>query len=386
LSKRSAGDIVIEGERADMAKPTVLVAGASGLVGTAAAIAFLDAGWEVVAVSRRRPELLEGRNYVHLALDLQDAAACRAAVAGLAAVTHVVYTAVYELPGLIAGWSDPAQIETNGRMLRNLMEPLAARAALEHVTILQGTKAYGGHIRPMRVPAREDQARVEHPNFYWLHEDFLRAQAAERSYSFTILRPQLIVGPNHGVVMNLPPVIGIYAALRRAEGLPFSFPGGADWVWEAVDTRLVARAALWAARAPAAANQTFNLTNGEVFSWRDMWPAMARTLEVDVGPDEPLSLAEYLPARADLWQRVVGAHGLRDIPLPALLGESHYYADLCFAYGADRPPAPTYLSTVKIKQAGFTETWNTEDSFCYWLGDLMSRRILPSGAVTATRP
>src|SRR5690242_6952589 len=37
---------------------TVLVAGASGLVGTAAAIEFADAGWNVIAVSRRRPELL----------------------------------------------------------------------------------------------------------------------------------------------------------------------------------------------------------------------------------------------------------------------------------------------------------------------------------------
>ena len=34
----------------------------------------------------------------------------------------------------------------------------------------------------------------------------------------------MIVGPNHGVVMNLPPVIGVYAALRRAEGLPLAFP------------------------------------------------------------------------------------------------------------------------------------------------------------------
>ena len=356
---------------------TVLIVGASGLVGTAAAIAFMDAGWTVVAASRRRPELLEGRRYRHLALDLQDAVACRAAVDGLDDVTHVVYTAVYEMPGLIAGWSDPRQIETNGRMLRNLMEPLGERAALEHVTILQGTKAYGGHIRPMRVPAREHQPRVEHPNFYWLHEDFLRGQSAERGYAFTIFRPQLIVGPNHGVVMNLPPVIGIYAAMRRAEGLPFSFPGGADWVWEAVDARLVGNAALWAAGSPAAANQTFNLTNGEVFSWRDMWPALARTLGVEVGADEPQSLAQYLPARAELWQRITAEHGLRPIPLPDLLGESHHYADLCFAYGQDRPPAPTYLSTVKIKQAGFAETCNTEESFCHWLQDLMARKLLP---------
>jgi nucleoside-diphosphate-sugar epimerase len=284
---------------------------------------------------------------------------------------------VYELPGLIAGWRDPEQIETNGAMLGNLLDPLLDVAKLEHVTILQGTKAYGGHVRPMRIPARESQPRVEHPNFYWLHEDYVREQSARRGFAFTILRPQLIVGPNHGVVMNPLPVIGIYAAMRRAEGLPFSYPGGADWVWEMVDTRLVARAALWAARAPAAAGRTFNLTNGEVFAWRDLWPAMASTLGVETGPDEPLSMAEYLPARAALWSEIVAKHELRAIPLADLLGESHHYADLCFAYGATRAPAPTFVSTVAIKQAGFTEVCDTEQSVCHWLNDLMARRILP---------
>ena len=104
---------------------------------------------------------------------------------------------------------------------------------------------------------------------------------------------------------------------------------------------------------------------------------MARTLGVENGPDEPHSLAAYLPARAALWADIVQAHDLQPVPLTELLGESHHYADLCLAYGATRPPAPTFVSTVRIKQAGFTETCNTETSVCYWLEDLMTRRILP---------
>jgi nucleoside-diphosphate-sugar epimerase len=356
----------------------VLVVGASGLVGTAAAHAFLDAGWAVVAASRRRPELLEGRDYRHVALDLQDAAACESVARVLPQVTHVVYTAVFELPGLIAGWSDPEQIATNGRMLRNLIDPLCKHGQLQHVTILQGTKAYGAAVRPMRVPARESQPRVAHPNFYWLHEDYIAEKSASEGFSYTILRPQLIVGPNHGVVMNLPPVVGAYAAIRRQEGLPFSYPGGPDWVWEAVDARLVGNACVWAAGNEVAAGQTYNLTNGEVFLWRDMWPAIAETLGMEVGPDEPFSVAQYLNERADIWDEVVARHGLREMPLTDLLGESHYYADLCFACGAEQAPAPTFVSTVKIKQAGFTETYDSEQSFCYWLRDLQARTILPS--------
>ena len=119
---------------------TVLVVGASGLVGTAAALSFLDADWKVVAASRREPALLAGRDYQHIVLDLKDAVACRKEAANLADVTHVVYAAVFELPGLVRGWSDPEQIATNGRMLENLMEPLAEVADREHGNTAQNGK------------------------------------------------------------------------------------------------------------------------------------------------------------------------------------------------------------------------------------------------------
>ena len=210
-----------------------------------------------------------------------------------------------------------------------------------------------------------------------MQEDYLREKAAERAFRHTIFRPQLIVGPNYGVVMNLPPVIGAYAAVCREEGRPFSFPGGVPYVWEAVDTRLVAHAIRWAATTPEADGQHYNLTNGEVFSWRDLWPSMAEVLGVEVGPDEPLSLAEFLPAQAGVWDRIVQRHGLRPIPMEQLLGESHFYADFCFAYGATERPPPAFVSTVKIKQAGFCETHDTEASFSYWLRVLQDRGVLP---------
>ena len=356
---------------------SVVVAGASGLVGTACVDQFLDDGWDVVAVSRRRPEPFSDRPYRHLPIDLRDAAACREALSGLTGTTHVVYTAVHEKPGLVPGWSEPDQMETNLDMLRNFLEPIMSAARLEQVTILQGTKAYGIHLHPMPVPARERMPRDDHPNFYWLQEDFLREMAKQQGWAWTIMRPQLIVGPNYGVVMNLPPVIGAYAAICREEGRPFSFPGGSPYVWEAVDTRLVAGAIRWAATAPEAAGQHFNLTNGEVFSWHDLWPAMADVLGVEIGPPEPLSLADFLPSKAQAWAAIIDKYGLRDVPMDKLLGESHHYADFCFAYGLESPPPYAFVSTVKIKQAGFTQAWDTEESFRYWLQVLIDRKILP---------
>lgn len=358
---------------------TVLIAGASGLVGAAAVDKFLNEGWDVIAASRRKPEVDSTRPFTHIALDLQDAAACKAAAANLGHVTHVIYTAVFELPGLVPGWSEKVQMDTNLQMLQNLIDPLAASAkGLKHVSLLQGTKAYGVHLHPIRIPARERFPRDNHENFYWLQEDYLKAKSAASGFAFSIWRPQLIVGPNYGVVMNLPPIIGAYAAICKEEGKPFSFPGGAGWVWEAVDTNLVADALFWGAEAEAAKGETFNLTNGEVFEWRDIWPAMAKVLGVEVGPDNPVQLAEWLPSKSDVWDRIVEKYGLRKVKMSELVGESHHYADFCFAYGATASPPPAFVSTVKIKKAGFCGVADTEETFCYWLRKLQERKILPT--------
>lgn len=365
---------------------TVLIVGASGLIGTATVDAFLDAGWAVIASSRRKPETFSTREFEHLPIDLLDEKACDQAFGSLAHVTHVVYAAVYEMPGLISGWSDPQQMETNRRMLCNVIEPLSRASRLEHVTVMQGTKAYGMQprregdavrYRPMRIPARESAPRVEHPNFYWLQEDYIRENAQQRGYAWTILRPTIVIGPNVGVVMNTIPVIGVYASLCREEGLPFAYPGHVPFVREAADVRLIAGACVWAANTPAAHGEHFNLTNGEVFSWRDLWPSITHFFGLELSPDRPLKLAEYLPSRASLWDHMVEKHGLRKLSMAQILGESHHSADQRFGYGLQEPPPPVFVSTVKIKQAGYTDTFDTEQAVKHWLGVLMDRKIIP---------
>jgi hypothetical protein len=108
-----------------------------------------------------------------------DESACVELADQLRGLTHVVYTALHERPELIAGWRQEAQIRTNDRMVRNLFTVVEKVAPeLQHVTLLQGTKAYGVHVRPIAIPAREDRDEMrEEPNFYWLQEEFLKAAA-----------------------------------------------------------------------------------------------------------------------------------------------------------------------------------------------------------------
>src|SRR6266436_2959076 len=68
----------------------VLVTGASGLLGVAAIEKFLAAGWKVVGVSRRKPQLPSGRDIDFLSVDLRDEGRARAAFEPLTDITHMI--------------------------------------------------------------------------------------------------------------------------------------------------------------------------------------------------------------------------------------------------------------------------------------------------------
>jgi len=359
-----------------MARKTVLIAGATGLVGYAALKHFAaEPGSAVIALSRRLPPDVPSAR--HLRLDLTDAGACEGAAEALRDVTHLVYAALFELPGLVEGWRNDQQIDTNDRMLRNLLGTLMRAApGLRHVTLLQGTKAYGVHIRPLAVPAREGRSELrEQANFYWNQEAYLRAARLGQDWGFTILRPVLIIGEAIGGAMNLIPALGVHAAVMRERGPILPYPGGAERVSQAVDADLLARAIGWAGEAEAARDETFNVTNGDVFSWPNVWPAIADAAGMRTGPDEPFLLQSL--GRAD-WDRARERYGLASPGLAEFVGLSLEYADYQMRYGHTEPGPPAIVSTVKIAQAGFHEVMDTEVMFRKWFKVFQKKRLLPA--------
>lgn len=358
-------------------KKKVLVAGATGVVGLAAMRHFARQDVSTIALSRRPVRSSYGAS--HHCVDLTDGEQTAALIAQHPDITHVVYAALYEKPGLIEGWREADQIAQNDRMLRNLLGPIVAHCPeLTHVALLQGTKAYGAHLRPIDLPARENRSEHGHDNFYWLQEAYLREQAESSGWSWTILRPQIIFGDALGVAMNLIPVLGVYGALLKDRGEPLHFPGGAPGVLEAVDADLLARAIDWAGEAAEGRNQIFNVTNGDVFAWREVWPAIAEALGMRVGEDRPRSLADMLGKAGAHWQKIAQRETLLEPELAQLLGESHHYADFTMAYGFgdDRPP-PALVSTIKLRTAGFHEVMDTEAMLRKWFATLQAEQILP---------
>src|SRR5471030_1116295 len=294
-----------------MPRKQVLIAGASGLVGHAAMRHFgADPDCDVIALSRRAPDDTHGARF--LPLDLTDAAACEQLAKSLPDITHLVYAALYERPGLVAGWQEREQIETNDRMLRNVLDPLERHAKnLRHVTLLQGTKAYGVHVRPLSVPARENRSEMhEQPNFYWNQERILRERQKDKGWSWTILRPVLIVGDSVGSAMNVIPALGVYAAMmRRAGRTALDYPGGVGRVAQAIDADLLARCIAWSGEAEKARNEIFNITNGDVFVWPNVWPAIAEALGFPPGSNVPLSLDKDIRPRESEWAEIRTRHG-----------------------------------------------------------------------------
>lgn len=353
----------------------IAIMGASGVVGRALLEHLQATGTRVTGYSRRPPDLPDAR---HVPLDLMDSRQCRDAVqTHMTGTTHLVYTALYEKPGVIQGWREQDQMQTNLDMLRNLIEPLLEQApGLRHITLLQGTKAYGAHIMPMRIPGREREPRVEHENFYWLQEDYLKDLQSRHEFALTIWRPQIIFGHALGAPMNLIAALGVYGALCTAKGEPLHYPGGPSGVMEAIDADLLARAIAFSFDNPAFADETFNITNGDVFRWQDLWPAIAAHLRMDPGAPRRQLLSE-LCYDEQAWAQVVQQHHLANPTVRGLVGDSFFYADALFNSYGDQLPPPSLVSTIKLRQAGFGECVDTEDMFGHWFDKLRALRLLP---------
>src|SRR4051794_21798709 len=112
-----------------------LVVGVTGITGHNAAERLLESGWEVVGVSRTPPAALPAAAPV--AVDLPDAAATRAALAG-ADPTHVFFGTWSRQP------TEAKNIRVNGAMLRNVLRAVEEAPGLRHVALVTGLKHYLG--------------------------------------------------------------------------------------------------------------------------------------------------------------------------------------------------------------------------------------------------
>jgi nucleoside-diphosphate-sugar epimerase len=343
---------------------TALIAGAAGIIGDALMRELDRNGWRVRGLSRRR--LL---NHPSIQADLTDADATAATLRGAADTTHVFYAALAPDPDLAT------EAARNAAMLGNLLDGLeTAGAPLQRVIIYQGFKIYGIHLgAKVPTPARESDPPHMPPNLYMAQEAALRERAARSRWDYVALRPDVVVGDIWGNPMNIALVVGAFAEISRALGVPLRFPGTDKAFGQLVqftDSRLLARASLWAATSNRAGGEAFNVTNGDVFRWERMWSDVAQHLGLTTAAPVPLTLGQHMLDKGPLWRTLAERRGLAEADLGRLVGWD--FGDFIFHTETD------VISDVnKLYEYGFTERLNSTTSLLGAIDSLKRQRILP---------
>ena len=351
-----------------MSHKNALVVGASGVIGHAI-VRFLQTqeDWAVVGMARRRaPSFMSDVTWI--SLDINDVEAITAQSAALSGITHVFYTAYVPDKDLAQ------ESKTNSLMFRNLLAGLAASGApLERVVLFQGGKVYGLHLGPVKTPMRESDPRHMPPNFYYELEDALAAESSKNGWSFSLLRPDVVLGAIPGQPLNLAMVIGAYAAICRELHVPFRFPGTSAAyraLVQATDSDLLARVSAWAATAPVAAGQAYNVSNGDLFRWENLWPLLGRRLGLDVGPPMSIRLVDHMRDKGQLWADLAGRHRLITPDYEQAVSWS--FGDFVFNTEFD-----VVSDLTKLRQHGCHEILRTEDGFIETLNQLQTARMIP---------
>ena len=350
----------------------VLVLGGYGATGSGVVdAASRHDGFRVSTAGRRAAPkiLLNGRAAPpHFTIDLMQTVDAGTKIDGLSDVTDLVFCAYAHMPTMAEC------VAPNVAMLTNILSLLAqAGAPLQRVVLTGGGKSYGPHLGPYKTPAKESDPRVMGPIFYEDQEGVLRDWSAKTGGSWTVVRPDGVVGLSLGSPMNLITGIATFALVSKQRGLALRFPGSFD-AWNALhqvtDADIFGDAVFWALGSDEARNEIFNVTNGDNFRWKHLWHDIAGFFDMAVEEPQPMSLVTQMADKEADWNLIVEQHGL----VPTVWSDiaSWPFLDAIFNI-----PFDMVQSTIKVRQAGFGDCIDTHQSFLRHLARLRSARLIP---------
>jgi UDP-glucose 4-epimerase len=170
-----------------MSKPTILVTGGAGYIGSHAVLALHDAGWPVVVADNlsngRREAVPEGVPLVEV--DVGDAEAMERLFAehGVTAIMHFAGSIV--VPDSV---SDPHYYYRNNTVASHALIGAAMKAGVKHILFSSTAATYGA---PETVPLDEDSATRPINPYGWsklMTEQMLRDIAATGAFNYGALR------------------------------------------------------------------------------------------------------------------------------------------------------------------------------------------------------
>jgi len=138
------------------------------------------------------------------------------------------------------------------------------------------------------------------------------------------------------------------------------------------DASLLARHLLWASTTPAAANQDFNVANGDVFRWKWMWGRIADWFGIEPAPFDGTvqPLEEQMADDAAIWGEIARHHNLAEPDMTRLVSPWHTDADL-------GRPIEVITDMSKSRRLGFLDYQPTDDAFLALFEELRADRLIP---------
>ncbi|KAJ6107985.1 NAD dependent epimerase/dehydratase family protein [Penicillium sp. IBT 18751x] len=263
---------------------SALVTGATGMTGGAIIHHLIkDSSYQkVFSFSRRNPGNQHPK-VQHVTMDLQSSVEDMARdLDGVSA--DVIYFCAYLVP------EDQTELlRVNVKLLSNFIQALKVTGAekkLKRFILTCGFKQYGVHLGQAKQPFLEDDPLLENieganwpPIFYYEQQRVLIEAAAKGGWEWIVTLPEDVLGYARGNFMNEATSIGLYCAVSKTlPGSELPFPGSkANYFtfncWTSAN--LHAKFCLWAARAPGAGNNIFNVMNGDTESFQNLWPRLA---------------------------------------------------------------------------------------------------------------
>jgi nucleoside-diphosphate-sugar epimerase len=353
-----------------VAERQILIAGPYGVLGTGVVDAVAEnPRWGITTAARRPvPTYRAQAAPPHLSVDLLNREGSKKAFSSLNKVTDLVFAAYVEKRTMAE------TVEPNASMLKNALDALAARdLPLQRIVLAGGAKSYGFHLGAFNAPAKETEPRLIAPIHYHQQEDIVAEWADKNGASWTVLRPHLVMGPSLNSPMNLVTSLAAYAAMSRERGLPLRFPGtreGWNTLQETTDAELFGRATLWALDEDKARNEIFNVSNGDVYRWRQLWNELAAFYDLPIAEPLAMSTVSEMNEKAPLWDAMVARCGLHATPYDQIANWA--FVDWMLNFREE-----VIQSTIKIRQAGFADCIDTHKSFKRQLTRLRDMRIVP---------
>jgi nucleoside-diphosphate-sugar epimerase len=305
-----------------------LIVGSTGMVGGNLAALLVEQRWTVYGIARRASSM-EG--VIPVPVDLLNLNGLLAALKSVMP-THVFFCTWRRQP------SEAENIAVNGEMIENLFAALRGKPLL-YAALVTGTKHYLGPFESCvqtvtETPFRENAPRLPVPNFYYTQENVLFREAATYGFAWTVHRPRTIVGYARGNAMNLGQTLAVYASLCKESREPFIFPGSTEqwnFLSDITDARLLARQLVWAGTSPVAHRQAYNISNGDVFRWRWLWPQIASYFDLEwQGPPQgrSLPLEPRMTDAPERWQTLASKYELAEPDVNQLASWWHADVDL----------------------------------------------------------